>query len=168
MTMPTNTMLERLEKKPESGSTLLEFTIVAVTFFMMLLAITSGGNLYFTHNALVEATRRGARFATTQAANAQAGLTTTGTDVGPSLTAIQNYTIYGNAAGTGSNVLGLQPGSVHVQYTSFGVGTGAVSVYITDYHFNVVIPFISRQITMPAYRTTMRGESAGTFPAACP
>ncbi len=166
--MATSKMIEQIEKRAESGSTLLEFTFVAVTFFMMLLAITSGSNLYFTHNALVEATRRGARFATMQAANTPAGALRTGTDVGPSLGAIRNYAIYGNAAGTGSNVLGLQPASVHVEYKDFGVGTGAVSVYITNYNFSVVIPFISRQFAMPAYRTTMRGESAGTLPAACP
>jgi hypothetical protein len=158
---------KRIEKRGESGGTLLEFTFVAVTFFMMLLAITSGSNLYFTHNALVEATRRGARFAATQAANSPAGTLTTGTDVGPSLDAIRYFTIYGNATGTGTSVLGLQPGNVHVEYKDFGVGTGAVSVYITGYNFSIVIPFVSRQIAMPPYRTTVRGESAGTLPAIC-
>ncbi len=160
-------MTEQTKKRSERGSTLLEFTFVAVTFFTMLLAITSGANLYFTHNALVEATRRGARFAATQAASSPAGVVKTGTDIGPSLTAIQNFTIYGNAAGTGSNELGLQPGNVHVEYKDFACGTGSVSVYIDGYNFNVVIPFISRQIAMPANRTTVRGESAGTFPTTC-
>jgi Flp pilus assembly protein TadG len=161
---------KRVEKRGESGGTLLEFTFVAVTFFTMLLAIASGSNLYFTHNALVEATRRGARFASTQAANSPAGLLRTGTDVGPSVTAIRNYTVYGNVTGTGSNVLSLAPTSVHVEYKDFGVGSGTVSVYITDYSYSVLIPFISRQIAMPANRTTVRGESAGTLPSttACP
>jgi len=161
-------MREQIEKRSERGSTLLEFTFVAVTFFMMLLAITSGANLYFTHNALVEATRRGARFASTQAASSPAGVLRTGTDVGPSLDAIRNFTIYGNAAGTGSSELGLQPGNVHVEYKDFGVGSGSVSVYIDGYNFNLVIPFISGPITMPANRTTVRGESAGAVPTTCP
>lgn len=159
---------KRTEKRGESGNTLLEFTFVAATFFMMLLAITSGSNLYFTHNALVEATRRGARFAAMQPASSPAGLPRTGTDVGPNLAAIRNFAIYGNAAGTGSSVLGLQPSNVHVEYKDFGVGTGSVSVYIDGYNFNIVIPFISRQIAMPPYRTTVRGESAGTLPSTCP
>ena len=50
-------VIKQIKKGTESGATLLEFTFVAVTFFMMLLAITSGANMYFTHNALVEATR---------------------------------------------------------------------------------------------------------------
>jgi hypothetical protein len=158
---------KRIENRSESGGSLLEFVFVSVTFFMMLLAIASGSNLYFTHNALVEATRRGARFAATQAASSPAGTMRTGTDVGPSLDAIRYFTIYGNAAGTGSSVLGLQPTNVHVEYNNFGVGTGSVSVYITGFNFSVMIPFISRQFAMPPYRTTVRGESAGTLPAAC-
>lgn len=159
----------QIENRSERGGTLLEFTFVAVTFFMMLLAITSGANLYFTHNALVEATRRGARFAATQAASGGAPGTTTGclvTNSGPSLTAIRNFAVYGNVAGTGrALVSGLQPSNVNVQYCNFGVGTGSVSVYITGFNYNLVIPFLSRQIAMPANRTTVRGESAGTLPS---
>lgn len=167
-------MIEDIQKRSERGATLLEFTFVAVTFFMMLLAITSGANLYFTQNALVEATRRGARFAATQAASNPAGSITacdpsTTTNVGPSLAAIRNFAVYGNALGTGpALVSGLQPSNVNVEYCSFGVGNGSVSVYITGYNYNVVIPFISRTITLPSNRTTVRGESAGAFPANCP
>src|SRR5688572_17698175 len=108
--------VEQTKKGSESGATLLEFTFVAVVFFMMLLAITSGANLYFTHNALVEATRRGARFAATQSANGGAPGTITGcpvTNSGPSLTAIRNFAVYGNVNGTGpALVSGLQPSNV--------------------------------------------------------
>jgi hypothetical protein len=162
----------------ERGSSLIEFTVVASAFFMMLLAICAGSNLYFTHNALVEATRRGARFAATQAANSPVGAprtTPAGTcdSTGPSLNAIRNYAIYGNSAGTGSNPLSLQPANICVEYSAtnsaagsigFGVGTGAVSVSITNYKYYFVIPGINKQITMPAYRSTAAGESAGTAP----
>jgi Flp pilus assembly protein TadG len=151
-------------KSGERGSTLLEFAVVSSVFFMMLLAICAGSNLYFTHNALVEATRRGARFAATQTANSTPGTITSGTNVGPSLTNIRNYTIYGNTAGTGPNLLNLQPANVNVEYSSFGVATGSVSVSITGFTYNFVIPGINRQITMPAYRSTAAGESAGTCP----
>ena len=161
-------LMEQIKKVSERGATLLEFTFVAVTFFMMLLAITSGANMYFTHNALVEATRRGARFAATQAASSPAGTTTTCPVVnsGPSLTAIRNFAVYGNAAGTGPALISqLRPSQVNVEYCNFGVGTGSVSVYITGFNYPVVIPFVSRQIAMPANRTTVRGESAGTLPS---
>ena len=170
-----DTMIDQTEKNPERGATLLEFTFVAVTFFTMLLAITSGANFYFTQNALVEATRRGARFAATQAASSpQAGVTTTcdpsiTTNVGPSLDAIRNYAVYGNTAGTGSPLVGnLQPSNINVQYCNFGVGSGSVTVYITGYDYSVVIPFISRTITLPQTRTTVAGESAGAVPNPTP
>ena len=164
------------KKGIEAGGTLLEFTFVATTFFMMLLAITSGSNLYFTHNALVEATRRSARFAATQAATDPAGSlkTTTGgsatcDSTSPSLTAIRNVALYGNPGGTGPRLVSaLQAENFCVHYESFGVGTGSVSVRIIDYNFNLVIPGISRQIVMPTYRTTVAGESAGAVPLTCP
>ena len=163
-------MIDYTEKTSERGATLLEFTFVAVTFFTMLLAITSGANFYFTQNALVEATRRGARFAATQAASSTAG-EVTGCPLlnsGPSLDAIRNYAVYGNTAGTGSPLVGnLQPSNINVEYCNFGVGNGSVTVYITGFDYSIVIPFISRTITLPQTRTTIRGESAGAFPAAC-
>ncbi len=133
---------------------------------MMLLAICAGSNLYFTHNALVEATRRGARYAATEPANSTCGTVTNGaSNCSSCLTRIQNYAIYGNAAGTGSPLVnGLQPSNVKVEYSSFGVGQGSVSVSITGYTYYFVIPGINKQITMPAYRTTAAGESAGVLP----
>lgn len=158
-------------KSSERGGSLLEFTFVATGFFTMLLAITAASNLYFVHNALVEATRRGARFAATQKAAIPADPAGTIRDTGgacdstgASLTAIQNYAIYGNAAGTGTSVLSLQPANICVQYSNFGVGQGSVSVSITNYTYYFVIPFINRPIVMPAYRSTQAGESAGVFP----
>jgi Flp pilus assembly protein TadG len=158
-------------KSNQRGSTIIEFAVVASAFFLMLIAICAGAALYFTHNALVEATRRGARYAASQPASTPAGVPTPPTanssviDVGPSLAAIRNYTIYGNAAGTGTKLVNINPANVHVQYQNFGVGQGSVSVYVTGYTYNFSIPGINEQISMPSYRTTFAGESAGTCPA---
>lgn len=150
---------------------MIEFTVVASAFFMMLLAICAGSNLYFTHNALVETTRRGARFAATQKASIPADPAGKIRDTngacdatGSSLADIRNYAIYGNTAGSGTNLLGLQPSNICVEYSGFGVGTGSVSVSITGYVYYFVIPGINKQITMPAYRSTQVGESVGTAP----
>src|SRR5262249_16679847 len=160
----------RIERS-QRGGTLLEFTFIAPFFFMMLVGIVAAGNLFFTHNALVDATRRGARYASMQPAANPAGpiRTTNGCDTtGPSLTAIQKYANYGNAAGTGTNVSGLHPSNICVEYSGFGVNTGTVTVSITNFNFNFVIPGISQVIAMPPYRTTVPGESAGASPAVCP
>jgi Flp pilus assembly protein TadG len=150
----------------ERGSTIIEFAVVASAFFMMLIGICAGSNLYFTHNALVEATRRGARYAAAEPAATTCGTVTTGSNTcSACLTRIQNYAVYGNSAGTGSALVnGLQPSNVNVEYSNFGVGAGSVSVSITGYTYNFAIPFIHQQITMPAYRTTAAGESAGVLP----
>jgi TadE-like protein len=172
--------LQRHKRIGEHGGTLIEFVVVSLIFFVMLIAICAGANLYFTHNALVESTRRGARFAATQVANTPAGTprTTTGgacDAAGPALSDITNYTIYGNIAGTGPKLVnGLTPANVCVEYSStpldpvghagFGVGQGSVSVSVINYDFHFVVPLITRTIRMPAYKTTIAGESAGVLP----
>ena len=170
-----------IKYQKQNGSSLLEFVVVSLVFFVMLIAICAGGNLYYTHNALVESTRRGARFAALQAGATPAGTPhVTPSDqacdtTSPSLTAIKNYTMYGNTAGTGTKLApGLTTANICVKYSSlpsdpalnpgFGVGQGAVSVSIIDYDFHFVVPLITQTIRMPPYKTTIAGESAGACP----
>jgi Flp pilus assembly protein TadG len=145
----------------ECGGTLIEFTVVAAVFFMMLVGIVSAGNLYYTHNALVEATRRGARYAVL---NPNGGAT-----------AVQNVVIYGTDSPSGGAtplVYNLQPANVTVCYSgaagcpgqAFGVAAGSVTVTIQNYSFPFVLPTRTTSITMPPYRTTLMGESAGFIP----
>src|SRR6266852_4080927 len=51
----------------ERGTAIVEFALTSAFFLMMIMAIVSAGHLFFTHNALVESTRRGARYAATLA-----------------------------------------------------------------------------------------------------
>jgi Flp pilus assembly protein TadG len=145
----------------ERGGTLIEFTVVASVFFMMLVGIVAAGNLYYTHNALVEATRRGARYA---------ALNPSG-----STTAVKNVVVYGTdtpAQGATSLIYNLQTTNVSVCYsgttscpgTAFNVAQGSVTVTIENYSFPFVLPTSTTSITMPPYRTTLTGESAGFIP----
>jgi len=137
----------------ERGGTLIEFTVVASVFFLMLVAIVAAGNLYYTHNALVEATRRGARYAV---------MHPTG-----STTAVKNVVVYGTDApadGARSLIYNLQPTNVIVTYTDLNVAQGTVTVTIDNYSFPFVLPTSTTSITMPPYRTTLTGESAGFIP----
>jgi Flp pilus assembly protein TadG len=137
----------------ERGGSLIEFTVIASFFFLMLCAIVAAGNLYYTHNALVEATRRGARYAV---------LHPTG-----STTAVQNVVIYGTDSppnGATPLVYNLQPGNVTVNYAGLNVAQGTVTVSITAYTYPFVIPARTTSITMPPYRTTLTGECAGFIP----
>jgi Flp pilus assembly protein TadG len=147
--------LNNVDRRAERGSTILEFAIVATIFFMVLISIFAGANVYFTHNALVDATRRGARYAATHGTSAA------------DVTKVKNVVLYGTsspAAGAQSFIPDLTDANVVVEYNGFGVMDGTASVSLKDYQYNLVIPGISRMIPMPAYRTTMRGESAGYAP----
>lgn len=137
----------------ERGGSLIEFTVVASVFFLMLVAIVAAGNLYYTHNALVEATRRGARYAVMHPTGSTAD--------------VQNVVVYGTATpadGATSLIYNLQPGNVIVQYSGLNVAQGTVTVTIETYTFPFVLPTGTTSITMPPYRTTLTGESAGFIP----
>lgn len=132
---------------------MIEFTVVATVFFAMLVGIVAAGNLYYTHNALVEATRRGARYAV---------LHPTG-----STTAVKNVVVYGTdspAQGATSLIYNLQPTNVTVAYSGLNVAAGSVTVTISNYSFPFVLPTATTSVTMPPYRTTLTGESAGFIP----
>lgn len=142
-----------LKRHAMRGGSLIEFTVVATTFFMMLVGIVAAGNLYYTHNALVEATRRGARYAVMNASG--------------STTNVKNVVVYGTPSpqqGATSLIYNLQTTNVTVTYTGLNVAQGTVTVTIDNYTFPFVLPTRTTSITMPQYRTTLTGESAGFTP----
>src|SRR6476660_7179297 len=51
------------QRKHERGATIAEFAIVALLFFTIIIGIIEFGRLLYTHNALTDATRQGARYA---------------------------------------------------------------------------------------------------------
>jgi Flp pilus assembly protein TadG len=58
MLLPTHTYTNH-----QRGAALVEFALVAMIFFLLLIGIFEFGRLMFTWNTAVEATRRGARLA---------------------------------------------------------------------------------------------------------
>jgi len=153
------------KKWGERGSTLVEFAIGATVFLTVMFGVIEFGRALWTHNALADAARRAARYAVNQPAATPAGTKTSGTNVGPSISAIRNVAVYGDPAG-GSKplVTDLTPENLNIQYTNFGVGSGTVAVTITNYQFKFVMPILGTSIQMPDYNTTLTGESAGTMP----
>jgi Flp pilus assembly protein TadG len=154
----------------ERGVSTLEFTFVAGAFLMMIVAIVSGSHLFFTHNALVESTRRGARYAANQCKPNDADCPNSDT----SLERIKYVVLYGTpTAGTAPLVNNLTPANITVEYSvntapvdqppnDFGVGRGTVSVKIENYGY--MFALLSTPIPMPAYQTTAAGENAGFVP----
>jgi Flp pilus assembly protein TadG len=157
--------LRSTKKESERGAAIVEFTLTAAVFLMIIMAIVSAGHLFFTHNALVESTRRGARFAALQAKPATEFCQNDSTTVD----SVKNMVLYGTTtAGTTTLVNNLQPSNITVCYSSdYGVGQGTVSVKIESYTYIFAVGGIT--ITMPAYQTTVVGENAGTIPGVtCP
>ena len=159
-------MKERINKKSSQGGTaIIEFTLTAATFFMMIAAIISAGHLFFTHNALVESTRRGARYASLVAKPGTGACANNSTTVD----SVKNMVLYGTTtAGTAPLVNNLQASNITVCYSNdYGVGQGTVSVKIESYTYTFAVGAFN--INMPAYQTTVVGESAGTIPGVtCP
>jgi len=135
----------------ERGSTLLEFAIGVTVFVTAMFGVLEFGRALWVHNALADAARRGARYAVLHS-NAD-------------VTQVKNVVVYGDPAGGSQPMLNnLTTGNVNVTYNGFGLNQGTVSVSITNYQFQFVVPIIGTTITMPSYSTTLTGESAGYIP----
>lgn len=142
----------RKKRDNERGSTLVEFSIGVTVFVMAMFAVVEFGRALWVHNALTDAARRGARYAALHNSGDSAK--------------VQNIVVYGNEDGTGEPMLtNLTTGQVDVDYNNFGLNDGTVTVSITDYEFQFVIPIIGTTITMPDYKTTLTAECAGLIPA---
>lgn len=139
----------------ERGSTLVEFAIGVTVFLTAMFAVLEFGRALWVHNALTDAARRGARYATLHAEASAAQ--------------VRNVVVYGNEAGSGQPMLNnLSTTDVDVVYNDFGLNDGTVTVSINDYQFQFVIPIVGTTITMPHYSTTLTAESAGLIPANVP
>lgn len=136
----------------ERGATLVEFSIGVTVFLVSVFAVVEFGRALYTHNALADAARRGARYATLHSA----------TDIDQ----VKNVVVYGDPAGGSQPLLpNLSTANVSVSYSNFALNKGTVSVSVTDYQFQFVLPLVGSSITMPAYTTTLTGESVGWIPA---
>lgn len=169
----------RFANKSERGSTMAELTIIALVFFMLVIGIIEFGRFLYTHNALTDATRRGARYAVLHSSTSAA--------------CVAKVVVYGEAnvdpgtcePNTGALPLinGLKEENVTVTYegadldndpstppTGYGMNLGSATVTIGGgdaprYKFTLSIPLFQQTFDMPIYTTTLTTESAGTKPA---
>ena len=148
-------------RKNERGASLVEFSIAATVFLIAMFVVLEFGRALWVHNALTDAARRGARYAVLHQAS--------------DIDNVKRVVVYGDpAGGTNPVVDNLDIPNVDVSYSPnppftladppFGLDTGAVSVSITNYQFQFVLPIGVTSIQMPSYTTTLTGESAGLLP----
>ena len=158
-------------RRNERGTTVAEFAVVALLFFTIIFGIIEFGRLLYTHNALTDATRRGARFAVLNTENVDA--------VKKEVVYGPNGTYDDKGVPTSSPLInGLTTDMVQVTFegvdidgdpktpgkTAFGTNLGTATIKIENYQFNLSIPVIGRTLTLPAYETTLTAESAGAVP----
>lgn len=149
-------------KKNERGAALVEFAIVATVFLSVMFGAIEFGRLFWTHNALRDAARRGVRYAAVRR-NDAAGIA-----------AVKKMVVYGDPnAGAGATpvVSGLTTNDVQVTYSNYTgiVLSSKATVSIKNsggqtYQFQFNVPLIGGTYNMPDYRTSLPGESAGYVP----
>ena len=152
----THNRFIRLERYSQKGQTLVEFALCAILFLTLLFGIIEFGRGLWTWNTIVQATRAGARFAvTSDPAND---------------TAIKNWVVYHNAAGTGAPVLSdLTTSNVGVVFkkntgtdmSATRYSSDVVQVAITGYSFNFIVPIFGGSMTLPPFTTTLPVEGLG-------
>lgn len=144
--------MRTINKKKERGASLVEFSIAATVFLTVMFAVVEFGRALWTHNALADAARRGARYAVL---NEQS-----------KIDEVKRVVVYGSLEDNTKPILdNLTTDNVDVNYDGFGMDVGTVQVTIKEYDFKFIVPIVSTTIRMPKYTTTLTGESAGTFPA---
>jgi len=126
------------------GAALAEAAVVLPILVLMLGAAAEFGRFMYYYNTLSKATRAGARYVSTREVS--------GPNVGTNLTETKNLVIYGNIAGTGSNVLNVSSGltisNVEICGVNGGTATcpatgtpGSVMVRITGYNYTPLFAF---------------------------
>jgi Flp pilus assembly protein TadG len=150
-------------KRDERGAALVEFALGAAVFMTVVFAVLEFGILLWTHNALTDAARRGARYAINQCSPADGACANSSTSVERT----KNVVVFGTpspAAGAQPTVRGLTTDKVQVNYSNFGVSAGKVTVSVDSFDYAFTLPLLGTSIRMPAYQTTLTGENAGYVP----
>jgi Flp pilus assembly protein TadG len=141
----------RRDNSDQRGATLVEFAIAATVFLTAMFAVVEFGRALWVHNALTDAARRGARYAVLHPA--------------ADIDSVRNVVVYGDPAGSGNPMLeNLTTGNVTVNYSDYGLNAGTVTVSVTNYEFQLILPLVVTSIQMSNYSTTLTGESAGWVP----
>jgi Flp pilus assembly protein TadG len=142
----------------QRGAALVELAIVASIFLTTLFAVVEFGRFFWTHNALRDAARRGARYAAVRK-NDTAGQT-----------AVKKLIVYGDPNADTATAKPIIPGltvaNVALEYQNYsGIQLSSrATVSITGAKFQFSVPLVGGKINLPSYRTSSAGESAGYVP----
>ena len=119
-------------RKHQRGAAAVEFALVAIIFFMLLIGIVEMGRVLFTWNAAVEATRYGARVAVVCDQTNKAAILSRMQKIMPTLTD-ENVTVF--------------------------YGSQQVSVSIQNVPVTTLIPVSAATLMVPPFTTSLPRES---------
>jgi Flp pilus assembly protein TadG len=136
----------------QRGTTIVEFALVAMIFFLLLLGIFEFGRLMFTWNTAVEATRRGARLAVVCDMNDAQIMK----EMEQMLPVLQDSDIQITYSLLSSNPPGLICNDVN---TCEAVTVEILPGNQTADAFQYFIPFLNSNWKIPAFSTTLTRES---------
>ncbi|MFP3563248.1 TadE/TadG family type IV pilus assembly protein [Paraburkholderia sp. SIMBA_030] len=128
----------------QCGAAALEFALISMVFFTLLIGIMEMGRVLFYWNTAAEATRLGARVAVVCDINSSQSASN------PVIAQMQQLLPI------------LQPANVTVAYTPSGCDASsciAVTVSVTNVTVSTVMPFMPLSISMPPFSTTLPRES---------
>ncbi|MFN7931834.1 MAG: TadE/TadG family type IV pilus assembly protein [Bryobacteraceae bacterium] len=157
-----------MRRKNQRGSTLVESSLVVMCFLAVMIGIVDVSQFLYTHHALTNRAREGARWAAVQSP--------LNTDQ------VKNYIVYGNAAASPNTpmVHNLTPSMVTVTApTPQGAGTpqsswigcdGAmVQVQISGYRYSIISPYIANNnMTAATIKASAPYEGQAASGARCP
>ncbi len=133
--------------RQQAGAMIIEFALIAIVFFGLLVSIMELGRWLFTLNAAMEATRWGARLAVV-----------CGNSGTPIQTAIQTHI----------QLMIRSGGTLNVTYPASTCTTDClVTVTLTGARFKPFVPFLPASPDpggwlMPNFSTTLSGEAMGS------
>jgi Flp pilus assembly protein TadG len=150
------------KRQGERGAALMEFAIAGAVFLTAFFGVVEFGRLLWTHSALRDAARRGARYAAVRK-NDAAGQA-----------AVKKMVVYGDPNANTSTATPLVPGlsmsNVALEYQNYNgiLLSSRATVSITGMNFQFAVPLVGGTLALPAYRTSSVGESAGFVPCDMP
>lgn len=142
MMTPKSTRAGRRPQGQQGGAA-VEFAVIAAVFFTLLIGIAEMGRLLWTWNAAAEATRRGARLAVVCSMN-DVDIKTHMREMLPAL------------ANSNISIDYLDPPNAPNTCTS--ATCKEVSVRLTGYTHQTIIPFVPLSVPLPPFQTTLPRE----------
>ena len=156
-----------MRRKNQRGSTLVESALIVVAFLGVMIGIVDFSQFLYTHHALTNRAREGARWASVQS------------PLDP--VAVKNFVVYGNSAGainpsvhnlTTSMVTVTPPvpqGAGVPQSNWIGCDGATVKVQISGYRYTVISPWIAtNNMTAATIKASVPYEGQAAAGARCP